>query len=72
MKGIYCSTGSACSSQSLEPSHVIMAIGLPVEESHGSLRMTAGYENTEDDIDYAIGVLKDEVESLRRISPIKR
>ncbi|MFH0863053.1 MAG: cysteine desulfurase family protein [Candidatus Altiarchaeota archaeon] len=71
-KGIYCSTGSACSSQSLEPSHVITAIGLPAEESHGSLRMTVGHETKEEDIDYAVEVLKQEVEGLRRISPLKR
>ncbi len=70
-KGIYCSTGSACSSQSLEPSHVILALGVPVEESHGSLRMTPGYENTKEEIDYAVETLKEEVNALRRISPIK-
>jgi cysteine desulfurase len=72
LKGVYCSTGSACSSQSLEPSHVITAIGLPPEEAHGSIRMTVGYDNTDGEIDYALSALKDEVESLRRISPLGR
>jgi cysteine desulfurase len=72
MKGVYCSTGSACSSQSLEPSHVIMAIGLPVEESHGSLRASVGIDNTREEIDYAVGAISKEVESLRRISPLRR
>jgi len=67
--GIMCSTGSACSSKSLEPSHVLLAIGLKPEEAHGSLRMTTGKENTLEEVDYAIDVLKKEVEELRKISP---
>jgi len=72
MKGVYCSSGSACSSQSLEPSHVILALGSRVEESHGSLRATVGWENTAEEVDYAVGVIKAEVGSLRRISPMGR
>jgi cysteine desulfurase len=72
MKGVYCSTGSACSSQSLEPSHIITAIGLPPEESHGSLRATLGYNSSDEDIDYAIETISDEVENLRKISPLTR
>ncbi len=70
--GIMCSTGSACSSGSLEPSHVLLAIGLKPEEAHGSLRMTTGRENTIEEIDYAIDVLKREVEELRKLSPYWR
>lgn len=69
MAGITASTGSACSSHSLEPSHVLSAIGLPPEESHGSLRLTLGRENTEDDIDATIAALKNAVTKLRAMSP---
>ena len=72
MKGICASTGSACSSQSLEPSHVILALGCKQEESHGSLRVTVGYTNTGEEIDYAIQTIKQEVEALRKISPFGR
>ncbi len=69
MAGIAASTGSACSSHSLEPSHVLSAIGMPPEESHGSLRLTLGGENTADDIDAAVDALKDAVTKLRAMSP---
>ncbi len=69
-KGIAVSTGSACSSKSLEPSHVLKAIGLKPEETHGSLRFTLGKSNTEEDIDYVLGVLPEIVDELRRISPL--
>lgn len=72
MKGVAASTGSACSSTSLEPSHVLMAIGLRAEEAHGSLRLTLGRENTQEDIDYVISVLPDIVNKLRIISPLAR
>ena len=72
MKGVAASTGSACSSTSLEPSHVLMAIGLRPEEAHGSLRLTLGRENTQEDIDYVISVLPDIVNKLRMISPLSR
>ena len=72
VKGIATSTGSACSSKSLEPSHVLTAIGLKPEEAHGSIRMTVGKENTEDEMKYTIKVLKESVESLRKISPFAR
>lgn len=71
MNGIAASTGSACSTKSLEPSHVLTAIGLPAEKAHGSLRLTLGKDNTESDIDYAVSKVKDIVENLRKISPIK-
>ncbi|HMB45032.1 MAG TPA: cysteine desulfurase NifS, partial [Candidatus Methanoperedens sp.] len=57
MKGVAASTGSACSSTSLEPSHVLLAIGLRPEESHGSLRFTLGRENTQEDVDHVISIL---------------
>jgi cysteine desulfurase len=70
-KGIAASTGSACSSKSLEPSHVLLAIGLKHEQAHGSLRMTLGKENTQKDINYVLEVLPEIVEKLRKISPYK-
>lgn len=72
MNGVAASTGSACSSTSLEPSHVLMAIGLRPEEAHGSLRLTLGRENTQEDVDYVISVLPDIVNKLRMISPLSR
>jgi len=68
-KGIATSTGSACSSRSLEPSHVLTAIGLDPEEAHESIRMTLGKDNTKDEIDFTLEVLRKSVESLRKISP---
>jgi len=70
-EGIAASTGSACSSRSLEPSHVLLAIGLKPEEAHGSLRLSLGKYNTEEDIDYILEVLPRTVEKLREISPLK-
>ena len=69
-KGIAASTGSACSSTKLEPSHVLMAIGLKEVEAHGSLRISLGHENTEEDIDYAVTAITDVVEKLRKMSPL--
>lgn len=68
--GICASTGSACTSGSLEPSHVMLAIGLPHEQAHGSLRLTLGEENTEEEVDYLLGVLPGIVERLRAMSPL--
>ncbi len=68
-KGICVSTGSACSSKSLEPSHVLSAIGLKPEQAHGSLRLTLGKDNTGEDIDYVIKTIKEIINSLRKISP---
>jgi cysteine desulfurase len=70
-KGIGVSTGSACSSQSLEPSHVLLAIGLKHEIAHGTIRFTLSKYNTEKEIDYVIKSVKDVVQNLRRISPLK-
>ncbi|MEA3344009.1 MAG: cysteine desulfurase family protein [archaeon] len=68
-KGIACSTASACSSHTLKPSHVLLAIGLEPEEAHSSLRITVGKENTDDEIKYTIDALKEGVRALREISP---
>ena len=68
--GICGSTGSACSTGSLDPSHVLMAIGLPHEIAHGSLRLTLGEQNTEDDVDYLIENVAKVVEGLRAMSPV--
>ena len=70
MKGICASSGSACTSGSLDPSHVLLAIGLPHEIAHGSLRMTLGADTTKDDIDYVVEELKKIVEHLRGMSPL--
>jgi cysteine desulfurase len=70
-KGIAASTGSACSSKSLEPSHVLLAIGLKHEQAHGSLRMTLGKENTDKDINYVLEVLPTIIDKLRKISPYR-
>jgi len=70
-RGICASTGSACSSGSLEPSHVLLAIGLPHEEAHGSLRLTLGSRNTEEDVDYVLSVLPGVIGRLRDISPLR-
>ncbi len=72
MKGIAASTGSACSSTSLEPSHVLLAIGLRPEEAHGSLRLTLGLGNTKEDVDYVVSVLPEIVDKLRAMSPLAR
>lgn len=70
MEGIACSTGSACTSSSLEPSHVLLAIGRPAEIAHGSLRFTLGRYNKESDIDYLLEVLPRVVKKLRSMSPL--
>lgn len=70
MKGICASSGSACSTGSLNPSHVLMAIGLPHEIAHGSLRTTFGDENTREDIDYLVESLVEIVAKLRDMSPM--
>ena len=69
-KGICASSGSACTSGSLDPSHVLLAIGLPHEIAHGSLRITISEETTKEEIDYTIDNLKDIIEKLRNMSPL--
>jgi len=70
--GIAASTGSACSSEKLEPSHVLLAIGLKPEQAHGSLRLSLGRWTKEKDVDYVLEVLPKVVKRLREISPFKR
>ena len=70
MNGIAASSGSACTSGSLDPSHVLLALGLPHEIVHGSVRLTLGDETTEEDIDYTIDVLEKTVARLRAMSPL--
>ncbi|MBU1120000.1 cysteine desulfurase NifS [Patescibacteria group bacterium] len=70
MKGICASSGSACTSGSLDPSHVLLAIGLPHEIAHGSLRITFGEENTDSDLDYLLETLPPIIEKLRAMSPL--
>ncbi|MEE8618944.1 MAG: cysteine desulfurase NifS [Dehalococcoidales bacterium] len=70
LEGICASTGSACSSSSLEPSHTLLALGLSPEQAHGSLRFTLGRENTEEDIECVLEVLPRVVAKLRTMSPL--
>ncbi len=72
MKGIYASTGSACSSGSFAASHVLGAMGLPLEKAYSSIRFTIGDFTTKDDIDYVVGEIKIIVEKLRKISPFNK
>lgn len=70
LKGICASSGSACTSGSLDPSHVLLAIGLPHEVAHGSLRISLSDDNSEEDVDYIIEVLPPIIEKLRAMSPL--
>ncbi|MBR2385157.1 MAG: cysteine desulfurase, partial [Clostridia bacterium] len=70
LDGIAVSSGSACSSGSLEPSHVLLSIGLPEELAHGSIRFSFGKHNTVEEIDYAVESLKKAIERLRNMSPL--
>ncbi|MCX6688160.1 MAG: aminotransferase class V-fold PLP-dependent enzyme, partial [Methanoregula sp.] len=69
-EGICGSTGSACTSGSLSPSHVLLACGMPPESAHGSLRLTLGDENTDEDVDRVLDVLPKIVAKLRDMSPL--
>jgi len=70
-RGIMCSTGSACSSNSLAPSHVLLAMGLNAPEAHGSLRFSLGRWTSEADINYVLKKLPIVVKKMRQISPFK-
>ena len=72
LQGVAASSGSACTSASLEPSHVLLAMQLPVEVCHGSLRLTLGKDNTAEDVDYVVSILPGIVEKLRAMSPMYR
>ena len=69
-KGICGSSGSACTSGSLDPSHVLLAIGLPHEIAHGSLRLTMSEDNTKEEMDYVVDSIKEIVQRLRDMSPL--
>ena len=69
-EGVCASSGSACTSGSLDPSHVLLAIGLPHEKAHGSLRLTLGDGSTEEDVDYVLEVIPPIIERLRKMSPL--
>ncbi len=68
--GICASSGSACTSGSLDPSHVLLAIGLPHEKAHGSLRLTLSEEITKEDVDFVVEQIKAIVDRLRSMSPL--
>ncbi|HWQ62139.1 MAG TPA: cysteine desulfurase NifS, partial [Negativicutes bacterium] len=70
LKGIAASSGSACTSGSLDPSHVLLAMGLPHEVAHGSLRITLGKDNTPEDVEYFLEVLPEIIDRLRAMSPL--
>jgi cysteine desulfurase len=70
MAGVFASSGSACTAKTLEPSHVLLAIGLKHEEAHGSLMFTLGRQNTEEEVDYAVSLMPGIVKRLRAISPL--
>lgn len=70
LKGICASSGSACTSGSLDPSHVLLAIGLPHEIAHGSLRISIGKYNTKEEVDYLVDNLVEIVNRLREMSPL--
>lgn len=69
-KGVCVSTGSACSSSSLEPSHVLLSIGVPVEHAHGSIRISLNDRNTKEEVDYVVDAIRDAVETMRSRSPL--
>lgn len=68
--GVAVSSGSACSSGSLDPSHVLLAMGVPIEVSHGSIRFSFGKDNTMEEVDYTVDALKDTIAKLRAMSPL--
>jgi cysteine desulfurase len=69
LKGIACSTGAACSSGAVEPSHVLMALGLAPEDARATLRLSLGRQNKEEEIDFALEIIPAVIERLRRLSP---
>jgi len=69
LQGIACSTGAACSSGALKPSHVLTAIGLAPEDARATLRLSLGHQTTNEEIDYALGIIPPVIERLRQLSP---
>jgi cysteine desulfurase len=69
LKGIACSTGAACSSGAVEPSHVLMALGLAPEDARATLLLSLGRQNTQEEIDFALETIPSVIERLRRLSP---
>jgi cysteine desulfurase len=69
LKGISVSTGAACSSGAIEPSHVLTAMGLTPEEAHASIRFSLGKQNTEEEVEYVLARVPEVVEKLRELSP---
>ena len=69
LKGVACSTGAACSSGAVEPSHVLMAIGLAPEDARATLRLSLGHQTTEEEIDFALETIPPVIERLRQLSP---
>jgi cysteine desulfurase len=70
LKGISVSTGAACSSGAIEPSHVLTAMGLTPEEAHASIRFSLGKQNTEEEVEYVLARVPEVVEKLRELSPV--
>jgi cysteine desulfurase len=70
LEGIAVSTGSACASGSLDPSHVLLATGIPIENAHGSIRISMGRETSEEDIDYMLYVLPGVIKKIRSMSTV--
>ena len=70
MKGVAVSSGSACTSGALDPSHVLLAMGMSHEIAHGSLRLTLGIDTTDEDIDYVLSIMPAIVDRLRKMSPL--
>jgi cysteine desulfurase len=68
--GIAASSGSACTSGSLDPSHVLLAIGVPIEIAHGSLRLSLGDASTEEEVEYVLGKVPNIIQKLRDMSPL--
>ena len=70
MMGVFASSGSACTAKTLQPSHVLLAMGLKHEEAHGSLMITLGRQTSQKDVDYIKGLIPGIVQRLREMSPL--
>ena len=72
LKGLAVSTGAACSSGAIEPSHVLTAMGMRADRARASIRLSLGKQNTDDEVDFAIGLVSETVARLRELSPVGR